>query len=104
MSEHKVYPVPAEFSAKTLLNAEQYAALYRQSVDDPEGFWAEQATDFLTWTKPWHKVLDVGFQQSRYPLVRRWKAQRHHQLSRSASRHARRSDRLDLGKRRSERR
>jgi acetyl-CoA synthetase len=64
MSEHKVYPVPAEFSAKTLLNAEQYAALYRQSVDDPEGFWAEQATIFLTWTKPWHKVLAWDFNKA----------------------------------------
>ncbi len=64
MSEHKVYPVPAAFSAKTLLNAQQYAALYRQSVDDPEGFWAQQATDFLTWTKPWHKVLEWDFNKA----------------------------------------
>ena len=64
MSEHKVYPVPAAFSAKSLLNAQQYAALYRQSVDDPEGFWAQQATDFLTWTKPWHKVLEWDFNKA----------------------------------------
>ena len=64
MSEHNVYPVPAAFSAKSLLNAQQYAALYRQSVDDPEGFWAQQATDFLTWTKPWHKVLEWDFNKA----------------------------------------
>ncbi|MBI5042210.1 MAG: acetate--CoA ligase [Gammaproteobacteria bacterium] len=64
MSEHKVYPVPAAFGAKALLNTEQYAALYRQSVDDPEGFWAEQAKTFLTWTKPWSKVLEWDFNKA----------------------------------------
>jgi acetyl-CoA synthetase len=35
--------------------------MYKYSVDDPEGFWAEQATEFLTWFKPWNKVLDWDF-------------------------------------------
>ncbi|MCL2140057.1 MAG: acetate--CoA ligase [Dehalococcoidia bacterium] len=34
-----------------------YQALYRRSIDDPEGFWAEQASA-LTWEKTWDKVLD----------------------------------------------
>ncbi|MBI5462061.1 MAG: acetate--CoA ligase [Gammaproteobacteria bacterium] len=64
MSEHKVYPVPAAFGAKALLDTEQYAALYRQSVDDPEGFWGAQAKTFLTWTKPWSKVLEWDFNKA----------------------------------------
>jgi len=31
--------------------------LYRRSLDTPEEFWAEIASD-LVWTKPWKKVLD----------------------------------------------
>ena len=61
MSDVKVYPVPAEFAAQANVNAEQYAAMYQQSVEDPEGFWGEQAQQYLTWTKPWDKVLDWSF-------------------------------------------
>ena len=61
MSDDKIYNVPAEFAAKTNINAEQYKTLYKQSIDDPETFWAEQAKDFLTWSKPWDKVMDYSF-------------------------------------------
>lgn len=61
MSENKIYNVPAEFAAKTNINAEQYKTLYQQSVDDPETFWAEQANQFLSWSKPWDKVMDYSF-------------------------------------------
>ena len=39
---------------------EEYQAAYRQSVDDPEGFWAEIAQQFH-WKKPWKKVLEWNF-------------------------------------------
>ncbi len=61
MSESKVYPVPAEVAANAWINNDQYLALYKHSVDDPEGFWAEQANQFVTWFKPWDKVLDWDF-------------------------------------------
>ncbi|NBV79652.1 MAG: acetyl-coenzyme A synthetase, partial [Verrucomicrobia bacterium] len=34
-----------------------YNKLYRRSIDDPEGFWADEAKE-LTWFEPWTKVLD----------------------------------------------
>ena len=34
-----------------------YQTLYRHSLDNPQEFWAETATD-LVWSKPWEKVLD----------------------------------------------
>ena len=61
MSEDKIYNVPAEFAAKTNITAEQYKTLYKQSIDDPETFWAEQANKFLSWSKPWDKVMDYSF-------------------------------------------
>lgn len=36
---------------------EEYRTAYQQSVDDPEGFWAEVAQQFY-WRKPWKKVLN----------------------------------------------
>ena len=61
MSEVKVYPVPAEVAAHAWINDAQYQEMYKRSVDDPEGFWAEQAEKFVTWFKPWDKVLDWDF-------------------------------------------
>ncbi|MCF2502981.1 acetate--CoA ligase [Dyadobacter sp. CY107] len=42
---------------------EAYQAAYKQSVDDPEGFWAEVAQQFQ-WRKPWKKVLSWDFSEA----------------------------------------
>lgn len=39
----------------------QYKKTYKRSVDDPEGFWAEQAERFV-WHKKWDKVVDWNFE------------------------------------------
>jgi acetyl-CoA synthetase len=64
MSDVKTYPVPAEFAAHAHVNAEQYASMYKQSVEDPASFWAEQAEKYLTWNKKWDNVLDWSFDES----------------------------------------
>jgi acetyl-CoA synthetase len=61
MSEVKTYPVPADFAAQANVNAEQYKAMYKRSVEDPAGFWGEQAEEYLTWFKKWDTVLDWSF-------------------------------------------
>jgi len=61
MSDAKLYPVPAEVAAHAWINNDQYQEMYQRSIDDPEGFWAEQAGQFVTWFKPWDKVLDWDF-------------------------------------------
>ena len=45
-----------------ITSLEQYHSAYKQSVDDPEGFWAEVAANFI-WRKPWEKVLDWNFKE-----------------------------------------
>ena len=61
MSEHKVYPVPESFARQAHIDAAGYTEMYQRSIDDPEGFWAEQADRFLSWFKPWDTVLDWDF-------------------------------------------
>jgi len=61
MAEVKIYDVPAEIEAKAYVTEAQYNEIYQRSVEDPEGFWAEQAEQFLTWYKPWNKVLDWDY-------------------------------------------
>lgn len=41
---------------------EDYQKVYKQSVEDPEGFWAGVADNFL-WKKKWDKVLDWNFKE-----------------------------------------
>jgi len=60
MSEN-LYPVPENFAATAHVNAEQYATMYKQSVEEPETFWAKQAEDYLDWFKKWDSVLDWSF-------------------------------------------
>ncbi len=62
MSESRVYPVPEAFAAQANVTAEQYTQMYQRSIDDPEGFWAEQASTYLSWSKPWDKVLEWDFE------------------------------------------
>ncbi|HHJ20862.1 MAG TPA: acetate--CoA ligase, partial [Gammaproteobacteria bacterium] len=59
MSE--IYPVPEAFAAQANITAKQYEADYQRSMDDPEGYWAEQAETYVSWFKPWDKVLDWSF-------------------------------------------
>ena len=61
MSQDKIYPIPAEIAAKAHISAAQYEAMYKQSLADPETFWAAQAQEFVTWSKPWDSVLDWSF-------------------------------------------
>ncbi len=39
---------------------DEYQTAYKRSVDDPEGFWAEIAENYL-WKKKWEKLLDWNF-------------------------------------------
>jgi acetyl-CoA synthetase len=61
MSETRIYDVPESFAKRAHLDAAQYEAMYRQSVEDPAGFWAEQAEKFLSWEKRWDTVVDADF-------------------------------------------
>jgi len=63
MSEVKTYPVPADFAAQANVTAEQYEEMYKRSVEDPAGFWGEQAENYLTWFKKPDTVLDWSFDQ-----------------------------------------
>ncbi len=58
LRESRVFPPPKDFAAKAHIKSlEEYESLYRRSVEDPEGFWAEAAKE-LHWFAPWTKVLD----------------------------------------------
>ena len=55
-----VIPVPEEWKKRAFINARDYAALYAESIKDPDGFWKKQA-ERLDWIKPFTKVSDVSW-------------------------------------------
>ncbi len=57
----QLYPVPAAFAAQANITKEQYQQMYQRSVEDPEGFWAEQADIYLSFYKKWDKVLEWSY-------------------------------------------
>ena len=64
-----VYPVPAEWAANALVDEAGYFAMYRQSVEDPEAFWAEHGQR-LDWIKPYTKVKNTSFHEADFGI--RW--------------------------------
>ena len=62
MSEFPTHPVPANFK-DAHINAEQYQTMYKRSIEDPEGFWGDMASEFLSWEQPWDKVMEFDFRK-----------------------------------------
>ena len=63
MSESAVYPVPEQWKENAWINQDRYKAMYQQSIENPDQFWAEQAAEFLQWESPWQTVRDVDFSE-----------------------------------------
>ena len=58
LRENRVFPPPTEFAARAHIKSlAEYESLYKQSIEDPEKFWAGAAQE-LHWFKPWEKVLE----------------------------------------------
>jgi len=56
MFEITRHPVPDAMRQRAHLKDEDYQRLYRQSIEQPEQFWGEQARAFLDWFQPWDSV------------------------------------------------
>ncbi|WP_165672875.1 acetate--CoA ligase [Metapseudomonas otitidis] len=56
MYEISLHPVPEDVRQRAHIDNDTYQRLYRQSVDEPQTFWSEQATRVLHWFKPWDEL------------------------------------------------
>ena len=64
MSDVKTYPVPADMAQHAWIDAEKYEQMYQRSLEDPAGFWAEQAEEFLHWFRKWDSVMDNDYHKA----------------------------------------
>ena len=63
MSDFPTHPVPQKWSDSAWIDEATYEAMYRQSVENPDQFWGDQAKQFLTWDKPWEIVSRTDIEQ-----------------------------------------
>lgn len=65
-----VYPVPDHVRERAHIKSrEEYEALHRRSLEDPEGFWTEIAEEYVTWFKKWDgKVEEYNFDKDKGPI------------------------------------
>ncbi len=60
MSTTNLFPVPEATAKSAWVDEAGYFKMYQQSIDDPEGFWREQAKR-ISWTERPSKIKDVDF-------------------------------------------
>ncbi|MGZ3769900.1 MAG: acetate--CoA ligase [Bdellovibrio sp.] len=66
---HKqLYPVSAQFAQNALINESQYKEMYKNSIQNPEAFWSQQA-ERLDWFTKWNKVKETSFKS---PVSIKW--------------------------------
>jgi len=67
----KYYP-PKSFSERAWIKSfAEYKAMYDRSINDPEGFWAEVASQFY-WQKKWDKVWEYNYDVRKGPISIKW--------------------------------
>ncbi|MBB4303641.1 acetyl-CoA synthetase [Rhodobium orientis] len=56
----ELYPVPEATAKAALIDNDKYLAMYQQSIDDPNAFWAEHGKR-IDWIKPYSKVKNTSY-------------------------------------------
>jgi len=68
MAEETTIPAFApnrEFSNHAYIkNMDEYKKMYKESIQDPEGFWGKLAEEQVSWFKKWSKVRDSDFNEA----------------------------------------
>jgi len=60
MTDPQIFPVPTQLAQNAWADEAKYLALYKQSIEDPDGFWGEQGRR-IDWIKPYTKVKETNF-------------------------------------------
>ena len=59
LKEDRLFPPPTAFQSRALIGTmAEYDRLWTYAAEQPERYWAEQATACLNWFKGWDRVLD----------------------------------------------
>ena len=61
MSQENVYEVPDSWQQSAHADNDKYLEMYRHSINDPEGFWAQEGKSRIDWIAPFSKIKDVSY-------------------------------------------
>ena len=61
------HPVPAEWAARALINAEVYAEKYRAAIAQPEAFWRAESAR-IDWIRPWTRLNRCSFDEADFGI------------------------------------
>ena len=61
MSDSKVYDVLPHAKERAKIDESTYQAMYKRSIEDPEGFWTDMANEHVHWFKKWDTVANWSF-------------------------------------------
>ena len=71
--DSQVFPPPAEISARAHIGSfEKYKEMYDRSLNDPHGFWLEQAHQELRWSKKPSKTLEYTWDTAKRVVRHTW--------------------------------
>ncbi len=64
-----VYPIPEKIEKMAYISGKAaYEKLWKKSIEDPQNFWAEIASEYVEWFKKWDKVEDYNFDIRKGPI------------------------------------
>ena len=62
LKEGKTFEPPVEGRDQAWVKSmDEYRAVYKRSLEDPEGYWGERAEELVTWDKKWDSVLEWDY-------------------------------------------
>jgi acetyl-CoA synthetase len=64
-----VYPIPENIKKMAYISGrEAYDKLWKRSIEQPEAFWGEIASEYVEWFKKWDKVEEYNFDIRKGPI------------------------------------
>ncbi|MEC8530639.1 MAG: acetate--CoA ligase [Pseudomonadota bacterium] len=60
MTENEIFPVPAGWAQRALVDDSEYKKMYQHSVENPDSFWGEHGKR-IDWIKPYTQIKDVSY-------------------------------------------
>jgi len=71
MTETRTFPPSKKIKSKAYINTKQYKEMWQRSIDDPEGFWLEQAKS-IVWFKEPTKALEYTWDTKSRKIEHTW--------------------------------
>ncbi|MCB0412982.1 MAG: acetate--CoA ligase, partial [Bdellovibrionales bacterium] len=66
--DSEVYKSRDQWKANSLISRDEFLKMYKESIDDPEKFWSQQA-ERIDWIEKWKKVKSTSFKK---PISIEW--------------------------------